>query len=53
MKLSGIAIPSFALDKSGRLARSTKRMSVSKKISIRKSKRVKSARGRRFGNIPD
>jgi hypothetical protein len=47
VKFSGIAIPTFTLDKNDRLVRSTKRMSVSKKIAQRKSKRVSVKRGKR------
>ena len=48
MKFSGIAIPGYALDKSGKPVRSTKRMPVSKRIVQRKSKRVTPKRGKRL-----
>ena len=40
MKRIGIAIPNYALDKNGKPVKSTKRLSVSKRIAIRKSRRV-------------
>jgi hypothetical protein len=40
MKRVGLAIPGYALDKNDRLIRSTRKLSVSKKIAMRKSKRV-------------
>ena len=51
MKRIGLAIPNYVFDKNDRLVRSTKRLSVSKRIAQAKSKRVKPARGKRFGNI--
>lgn len=45
MKLRGIHIPGFALDKkTGKPKRSTKRLSVSAKIAQKKSKRVRVAK---------
>jgi hypothetical protein len=48
LKFSGIVIPGYALDKSGKPVRSTKRMPVSKRIVQRKSKRVTPKRGKRL-----
>jgi len=45
---SPLAIPGYALDKSGKPVRSTKRMPVSKRIVQRKSKRVTPKRGKRL-----
>lgn len=46
MKLKGIRIPGFTLDKkTGKPKRSTKRLSVSAQIAQKKSKRVKVKRG--------
>lgn len=50
MKFTGIAIPGFAIDKNGKPTKSTKRMSVSKRIAQRKSKRITPKRGNR---LPD
>lgn len=47
MKRTGIVIPGYALDKNGDLVRSTKRMSVSKRIAQKKSKRLSFKRGKR------
>ena len=48
MKNIGIAIPGFRLDKHGKPVRSTKRMSVSKRIAQKKSKQVRVKRGIRM-----
>jgi len=47
MKLTGITLPGFKLDKNGKPVRSGKGKSVSQKIKDRKSKRVRVARGKR------
>jgi hypothetical protein len=44
VKFSGIAIPGYALDKNGKPKKSTKGLSVSKKIASAKSKRVRPIR---------
>ena len=49
MKLSGIAIPRFRLDKHGKPVRSQRGVSVSKKIAMRKSKKARVVRRRPFG----
>ena len=46
MRRIGIAIPTFTLDQNEKLVKSTKRMSVSKKIAMRSSKRVSVKRGK-------
>jgi hypothetical protein len=45
MKRIGIAIPNYAFDKNDKLVRSTRKLSVSNKIALRKSKRVSVKRG--------
>jgi hypothetical protein len=47
MKRIGIAIPNYVFDKNDKLVRSTKRLSVSKRIAQKKSKRVRVKRGDR------
>jgi hypothetical protein len=46
MKRIGIAIPNYTFDKNDKLVRSTKHMSVSKRIAQKKSKRVSVKRGK-------
>jgi hypothetical protein len=48
MRRNGNAIPGYALDKHGKLIRSTKRMSVSARIRQKKSKRITPRRGKRL-----
>jgi hypothetical protein len=50
MKLSGIAIPGFKLDKHGKPVRSQRGVSVSKKITERKSRKTRVVARRRFGS---
>ena len=50
MKLSGIAIPGFRLDKHGKPVRSQRGVSVSKKIARAKSKKARVVPRRRFGS---
>jgi hypothetical protein len=49
MKLSGIAIPGFRLDKHGKPVRSQRGLSVSKKIARAKSKKARVVPRRPFG----
>jgi hypothetical protein len=49
MKLTGIAIPGFRLDKHGKLVGSQRGLSVSKKIARAKSKKARVVPRRQFG----
>lgn len=40
VKIAGTSLKGFRLDKNGKLVRNTKRLSVSKQIAQRKSKKV-------------
>ena len=49
MKRTGITIPGYRFDKTGKLVKSTKGMSVSRVIAQKKSKKVSVARTQRIG----
>jgi hypothetical protein len=48
MKHVGIHIPSYCLDRNGKLKKSTRSVSASKRIAMRESKRITPKRGKRI-----
>ena len=52
MKFTGIRLPSFRLDKQGRIVRDVRRLDVSTQLKQASSKRVRVAPRRPASNVP-